>query len=100
MGEVDQWHAATRRALILSGLALGTLHKARASLSDPALPSEVAGIRLPNSPLAQRAIALSRKTCPPYLFNHCMRTYLFGALYLKKQKTSFNTEEAFAAAAL
>jgi len=91
---------ASRRAIVLTGLALSVVGTARAAATSPALPSEVAGIRIPNSPLAQRAAALSRRSCPPFLFNHCMRTYVFGALYLAKQKMGFHADDAFAAAAL
>src|SRR6266545_7790462 len=44
------------------------------------LPTEVAGIRLVDSGLAKKAMALAREVSPAYLFNHCMRTYLFGTL--------------------
>jgi hypothetical protein len=63
-------------------------------------PSEVAGIALPQSALARKAAAYAASMCPDYLFNHCMRTYLFGALLAKKQKLSFDADAAFAAAAL
>jgi hypothetical protein len=65
-----------------------------------ALPAEVAGVPIPRSALANGAVALSRKSCPDYLFNHCMRTFLFGALSLQKQKIAYSADEAFIAAAL
>jgi len=65
-----------------------------------ALPSEVAGIALPTSAIARKAISLARQTCPAFLFNHCMRTFLFGALTLKKMKVSYAADTAFVAAAL
>ncbi|HYX73066.1 MAG TPA: hypothetical protein VE819_00075 [Steroidobacteraceae bacterium] len=64
-----------------------------------ALPTEVAGVRLPSSMLAQRAAAFTREHCPDYLFNHCMRTYLFGALLLRREPRSYRMDEAFVAAA-
>jgi hypothetical protein len=64
------------------------------------LPSEVSGIALPASPLARKAAALARQAMPPFLFNHCMRTFLFGALALRKQNLACNADEAFVAAAL
>lgn len=91
---------ANRRTVIMAGLALSAGGLARAAPDAPALPSEVAGIRIPNSLLARRAIALARQSCPPYLFNHCMRTFVFGALYLQRQKVDYQADEAFAAAAL
>ena len=65
-----------------------------------ALPTEVAGIRLPRSALARAAAEFSRSHCPEYLYNHCMRTFLFGAVALEKQKLAYDTDKAFAAAAL
>src|SRR5260370_8689277 len=48
------------------------------------LPAEVAGVRLPRTPLALAAARFARARCPDYLFNHCMRTFLFGALLLAR----------------
>ena len=92
--------SANRRTVVLAGLALSMGRLARAAPESPGLPSEVAGIRIPNSLLARRAIALSHQSCPPYLFNHCMRTFVFGALSQQKQRLAFQADEAFAAAAL
>ena len=64
------------------------------------LPAAVAGIALPQSPLARKAAAYAASMCPDFLFNHCMRTYLFGALFAKKRKLAFDADAAFAAAAL
>jgi hypothetical protein len=44
------------------------------------LPSVVAGVRLVDSKIARIATDLSRTTSPPYLFNHAVRTFLFGSL--------------------
>jgi len=60
----------------------------------------VAGIRLPDSPLAMAAVDLGRAACPPFLFNHCMRTYLFGALLAERDRVSYDQEMIFIAAAL
>ncbi len=93
----------TRRrwfAMALSASALPWVTRlAEAELSSN-LPAEVAGIPIPRSNRALRAIQLAQRSCPGYLFNHCMRTFLFGALSLKQQRLSFDTEDAFAAAAL
>ena len=68
--------------------------------TSASLATEVAGIRLPQSPLARAAAEFSRAHCPDYLFNHCMRTFLFGAVALQKQKLAYDADKAFAAAAL
>ena len=65
-----------------------------------ALPAEVAGVRLPRSPRALRAAAFARAACPDFLFNHCLRTYLFGALRLAQRRRRCQAEDAFIAAAL
>lgn len=91
---------ASRRAVVLAGLALSLGCPARAAHEISTLPSEVAGIAIPTSLFARHAAEYSRQSCPPYLFNHCMRTFVFGALYLKKQKLGFRSDDAFAAAAL
>ena len=62
------------------------------------LPTEVAGVRLPHSPLTLGAAAFARSSCPDFLFNHCMRTYLFGAVALNHQKRPYRSEDAFVAA--
>jgi len=64
------------------------------------LPSEVAGVPLPRSPLALAAAEFARTSCPDYLFNHCMRTFLFGALQLKRERREYRAEDAFVSAAL
>ncbi|HUL47430.1 MAG TPA: hypothetical protein VLV25_10070 [Steroidobacteraceae bacterium] len=64
------------------------------------LPAEVAGIALPRTPLAAAAAAFARARCPDYLFNHCMRTFLFGALQLARERRACRCEEAFVGAAL
>ena len=46
------------------------------------LPTEIAGVRLPHSPLALGAADFARSSCPDFLFNHCMRTYLLAHLRL------------------
>jgi hypothetical protein len=63
------------------------------------LPAEVAGVRLPRTPLALAAVGFARTSCPDYLFNHCMRTFLFGALRLKRQQRDYRSEDAFIGAA-
>jgi HD domain len=64
------------------------------------LPAQVAGVPLPRTPLALAAAHFARASCPDYLFNHCMRTFLFGALLLERQQHDYRQEDAFVAAAL
>ncbi|MBV8208446.1 MAG: hypothetical protein JO133_00125 [Burkholderiaceae bacterium] len=66
----------------------------------PDLPTEVGGIHLPRSPAAVKAAQLARASCPPFLFNHCMRTFLFGAVAMEHQRATYSADDAFIAASL
>jgi hypothetical protein len=93
----------TRRTFCATALSIGVLPwalKIYAAEAVSGTPEEVAGIAIPRSPAAARAAALSRQSCPDFLFNHCMRTFLIGALAMRKQKLAYNADEAFVAAAL
>lgn len=94
---------AMSRRSALGGLAMWLFAaSARAELASAAAgpPVEVAGIALPRTALALAAAALARSACPPYLYNHCMRTYLLGALDMRAQRAAFDPEIAFVAASL
>jgi len=67
---------------------------------QPKLPAEVAGVTQPRSELALAAAGFAQQNCPDFLFNHCMRTFTFGALLLQRQRLSFNADTAFVASAL
>jgi hypothetical protein len=64
------------------------------------LPATVAGIRLVDSPIARRAVELSRESSPPYMFNHAIRTYLFGSLIGRALGQEFDDEIFFLACVL
>jgi len=65
-----------------------------------AYPTEVAGIRLPVTPLCMKAYELCRSAAPAFLVNHSLRTYVFGALYVVHEGQRFDAETAFVAAML
>ncbi len=44
------------------------------------LPKVVAGIAIVDSKIATEATKLAQEASPPFLFNHAVRTFLFGAL--------------------
>lgn len=93
----------TRRAFGAMAVSLGALSRvgiSQALAVASGLPAEVAGITLPRSELAIRAARFAQLNYPPFLYNHCLRTFLFGALALREQRRSFNAEDAFAASAL
>ena len=64
------------------------------------MPVSVAGIRLVDSRIAKDATELSRTSSPPYLFNHAVRTFLFGSLVGRARKLSFDEEVLYLACIL
>src|SRR5258708_4239450 len=92
----------TSRRDVLTGLLAFAAGRTSWALDRPsiALPRSVAGIEIPGSRVARAAAALSRQACPEVLFNHCMRTFLFGALHERHHGRPYNADAAFVAAAL
>jgi len=64
------------------------------------LPASIAGIRIVDSKIAKAATELSRSASPPYLFNHAMRTFLFGSLMGKATGKRFDEETLYLACIL
>ena len=91
---------ASRRDALVGLLALFAGRAMGANLNAMALPNSVAGIEIPSTAVTRAAVSLSRSTCPEFLFNHCMRTFLFGALHERHHGRTYNAEAAFIAAAL
>ena len=87
----------SRRAALLG---IATLFCYPHGILKAELPTEVAGIKLPRSSVARKAMEFSRVQCPPFLFNHCMRTYLFGAVAMEHHKVRYNPDAACVAASL
>jgi hypothetical protein len=94
----EQFELVTRRR-VLGGLVAVMLAPAL-TRGQAGMPSEVAGVKLPQSGIARAALNFSRSHCPDYLLNHCMRTFLFGAVAMQSAQHSYDAETAFAAAAL
>jgi hypothetical protein len=68
--------------------------------TPPVLPSAVAGVRIVDSEIARLATELSRSVSPPYLFNHAMRTFLFGSLVGRALGKKFDEEILYLASVL
>src|SRR5688572_2453606 len=47
------------------------------------LPEAVAGIEFPRTTLARAAAQLAFEASPEVLYNHLLRSYVFGGLYLR-----------------
>lgn len=96
----------TRRAFLVS-LAGGAAWiadsgmLARAALTPAlVLPDNIAGIAIPGTGIARAAAELAAAVSPRFLFNHCVRTFLFGALVAKNHGVQYDAEIAFVASAL
>jgi HD superfamily phosphodiesterase len=61
----------------------------------------LAGVRIPDSPLAKAAVDLLEVTSPQFICNHCVRTYVFENLAVRRIGRSIIDEEiAFCGALL
>ncbi|MFJ2259176.1 HD domain-containing protein [Streptomyces sp. NPDC087844] len=81
--------------------AAGTARRGNASAPGAdALPRTVAGVRIPHSELARNTVRFVRSVSSGTLFNHVMRTYLFGSLLCDRRGVHYDGELAFVAAAL
>ena len=56
------------------------------------IPQEVAGIKVPDSKLAREATDFTRGLSAPVVFNHVLRTYLFGELLGRVSGLKFDSE--------
>jgi hypothetical protein len=64
------------------------------------IPKEVAGIKLPDSRLARDATDFTRALSAPVVFNHVLRTYVFGELLGRVKKLTFDSELLYLGAVL
>ena len=87
--------AAAGVSLTVSARALAQIARTTVPIPAPSF-----GVSLPDTPLAQAATILVKSAMPPFLFNHCMRTYVFGALLAKRQNIRFDEEMIYVAAAM
>jgi hypothetical protein len=66
----------------------------------PALATEIAGIRVVDSKFTRLAVEALLDCSPPFLVNHALRTFYFGALIGHHQNLSLDGEVFFLACAL
>jgi HD domain len=64
------------------------------------MEKEIAGIKIPDSRLASEATQLAREASSPMLFNHVMRSYLFGELLARKHGLKYDPELLYLATVL
>ena len=79
-------------------LVNGVMVNARAT--GNAAPRKVAGIPMVDTMIARAANELALSASPPYLYNHAVRTYLFGALIGRAAKLKFDEELLYLACVL
>jgi hypothetical protein len=91
-------------ALGLGAVALESLQvngrMAHARAASNAAPRKVAGIPIVDTMIAKAANELAQGASPPYLYNHQVRTYLFGALIGRAAKLKFDEELLYLACVL
>jgi hypothetical protein len=67
---------------------------------DEGLPATLAGVRFIDSKIARLATEFSRSAYPAYLFNHAVRTFLFGSLVGRALGQKFDEEILYLACIL
>lgn len=71
-----------------------------AAASRAASSKQVAGITIPDTPLANEATDLAKAAEPIEIFNHSLRTYLFAELIAKAKKIDHDSEIVYVASIL
>jgi len=66
----------------------------------PRLPREIAGITLPDSEIALKAVDLAFRVSPAVVQTHVVRTFVFGSLVAKAQGWRYDDELFFLGAVL
>jgi hypothetical protein len=61
---------------------------------------DLSAIRFPDSIASRRASELAESLSTPWLFNHCLRTYVWGAMLAQSEQIKFDEELFFVASAL
>ncbi|MFI0168236.1 HD domain-containing protein [Streptomyces sp. NPDC017095] len=108
----DGQQEVTRRAVLRSGAGVAAAGATTALSAPPAaartrpgrrpagLPTEVAGVPLPDGEVARRAVAFARRVSSETLFNHVLRSYVFGTLLVDHPEVRYDRELGFVAAVL
>jgi hypothetical protein len=97
---IDRRQFVRALARALAGLISSGSKTERAKKSTMQRSKTVAGIGLIDSKMARLATELVRDTSPEYLFNHAVRTFLFGALIGNANNFRFDSEILYLACIL
>ena len=98
--ELTSEREVTGRQLSLRATEPPALSTATLSAEAADWPSSVAGVTLPDSKVARQATELSQMVCPPYLFNHCVRTFIWGSIAGRAAGQHFDNETLYLACIL
>lgn len=71
-----------------------------ATAPSQGLPKSIAGISLPDTPLALEAAATALAAEPAEIFNHSLRTFLFAELIARARNIEHDVESVFVASIL
>lgn len=88
-----------RRRFLVAALGTATavvaattlVRMARASTTRQ-MARTVAGVTIPDTPIANAAMQIARADAPPMLFNHSMRVYVFGGILARVDRIAFDEE--------
>jgi len=96
-------HSINKRRLLFhpSTMAfVSMLPVTRGAHAAPPLPSEIVGIRIPDSSLTRDANIVVHGAAPSVLYNHSLRTFVLGMLYAQQHPEPIDEEAAFVASIL
>ena len=68
--------------------------------TQASLPREIAGVRVPDSAIARKAVDLATRVSPDVVRTHVLRTFVFGSLVGKAQGLRYDEELFFLGAVL
>ncbi len=69
-------------------------------MAEFVIPREIAGVRIPDTALVGKAIRLAHDVSSPLVFNHVMRTFVFGSLIARRHGLPYDEEVACLGAVL
>lgn len=92
---------ADRFALMVQGLRMQARRLLRRFRSaDIPVAIDLEAVKAPDTQAARHAALLCQEVSPPYLMNHCHRTYFWAHIFAKVRSISFDNELLFVAALL
>jgi len=68
--------------------------------AQASLPREIAGVRVPDSAIARKAVDLATRVSSDVVRTHVLRTFVFGSLVGKAQGLRYDEELFFLGAVL